>query len=149
MTAARVRVLRQPLMVRLMNVLAAAGCAVLLLLYGLAEGGALALLAVPSAALAVAGGVRAWQLRIEVADGEVRLVNWLRVVRVPWTEVERFGFDGSVWVRRRDMRQHTASAFASVTGALPSTRGPARRAAAALEDMRKKRRGKGGGRDRG
>ena len=143
-----VRVFRQPLAVRLMNVLAGVGCAALLLLYAFDERGVWALLALLLAALAVAVSVRGWQLRIEVADGEVRFVNWLRVVRVPWADVERFGFDGSVWVRRRDLRQHEAAAFAPVPGVLPFTRTTALQTASALEEMRKKRRRSGGGRDR-
>jgi hypothetical protein len=83
----------------------------------------------------------------EVGDG-VTVVNRLTTTRIPWAEVERFGYDGALWVRRRDMRQHNVAAFSFVPGSLPGASERGREAAVRLENVRKKRRGRGGGKDR-
>ncbi len=77
-------------------------------------------------------------------------MNWFRTVRLPWREVERFGFDDGdgVWVRCRDGHEHPVSAFQHPASAPEFARTPGRRAAARLEAVRRKRRGRGGGRDR-
>lgn len=98
--------------------------------------------------LTVALAVRHWQVGIDVSESEVRLINWARVISIPWAEVERFGYDQGLWVRRRDMRQHYSAAFRPTAEALPFTHAAGVRAAQDLEALRKKRRRQGGGKDR-
>lgn len=119
----------------------------MLVVGGVQEDGWLRVLSLAGAVLVVLAASRQWHLRVEVGDG-VTVVNWLTTTRIPWAEVERFGYDGGLWVRRRDMREHYAAAFSFVPGSLPSATARGRDAARRLENVRKKRRGRGGGKDR-
>ena len=143
----RVQVFRQPVYLRVICAAAMASLATVLAVGGVQEDGWLRGLCLIGAALVVLAATREWQLRVEVADG-VTLVNRLTTTHIPWAEVERFGYDGALWVRRRDMRQHYAAAFSFVPGSLPSASTRGRDTAVKLENIRKKRRRKGGGVDR-
>lgn len=114
---------------------------------GFQEDGWLRVVCLIGAVLVVFAATREWQLRVEVGDG-VTFVNRLTKTHNPWAEVERFGYDGALWVRRRDMRQHYAAAFSFVPGALPSASARCRDTAVKLENIHKKRRRRGGGVDR-
>lgn len=146
-SVAGMQVFRQPLYLRVICAAAPAFLGVGLVVGGVQERGWLRILCVTGAALVVLAATREWQLRVEVGDG-VTIVNRLATVHIPWSEVQRFGYDGGLWVRRRDTRQHYASAFSFVPGSLPSASERGRDAAARLENIRKKRRGRGGGTDR-
>ena len=138
---------RQPVYVRVICAAAMASLATVLAVGGIQENGWLRVLCLIGAILVVLAATREWQLRVEVGDG-VTLVNRLTVTHIPLGEVHRFGYDGALWVRRRDMRQHYAAAFSFVPGSLPSASTRGRDAAIKLENIRKKRRRKGGGVDR-
>ena len=67
------------------------------------DGGWTGLAAWAGAAVALASAVHTMMVRVEVHPGQVVLVNWLRVVRLPWSEIERFDHDQEgLWVRRRN-----------------------------------------------
>lgn len=133
--------LRPPLAVRLVNTTAMGALAVVLFAGVLAADA----WAVP---FAVAGGAasawfawRCWSTRVEVGPEGVTLVNWLRVHRVPWSDVERFVYAaGDVSLRRRGGREHAVSAF-SYGMARSSVMWPhAERSAKRLEEIRKRHR---------
>ena len=115
-----------------------AGLAAVLVVGGFDEGG-WALGACLAAAVLVGGvAVRNWLLRVEL-DHEVTVVNWLRTVRIPWSDIERFRYDSGLWVRRRSGRQDPIAAFPAVLGALDSADRRGRAAAAELEAIRQSR----------
>lgn len=142
------RVIQLPRWYRIMCSVPTLGLVPLCVLGGLADGGWVLVLGVAGAVAVVAVVWRNWRLRVEL-DTEVTVVNWLRTVRVPWSEVARFGCDyGSCWLRRRDGREHSLSAF-SITGTAPAfIRRLADEAVAQLESARKKRRRSGRARSR-
>lgn len=108
---------------------------------GFDRGGWLLPFSLAAAALTAAAAARSWALRVEVGHKEVVLVNWLRVVRLPWSEVARCGHDEEgIWVRRVDGSEVRASAFQHGHRALGFAREPAAAAAKRLETIRRKRR---------
>ena len=133
------QVLRPPTWLRLLCAAPVAALAGGLVAGGIDEGGWLLGACCTGAVALVGVGVRSWQLRVEV-DHELTVVNWSRTLRIPWPEVKRFGHDGGVWVRRRSGRRHDVGAFPAVTGALRSVDRRHREVAAALEEIRERRR---------
>jgi hypothetical protein len=49
-------------------------------------------------------------------DG-VTVVKWLRTHHVPWSSIERLGYDGDLWIRCRNTREIPAAAIAFFPGA--------------------------------
>ncbi|MFC6007780.1 PH domain-containing protein [Angustibacter luteus] len=141
------RVIRPPLWQRLIQLLALLGFGVLLLAVALSRDTPARYLAEIGAAACFFAAARGWTLRVVVGQEHVFLVNWFRTVAIPWREIQRFGYDGTVWVRCRDSRTHTVSAFSDSGRALAYARRPGRLAAAELEQIRKQRRRQGGARD--
>jgi hypothetical protein len=141
------RTFRQPTWLRLICTVALLGFAAVLVAGGVQEGGALVALGLVGGALVLAVAVRGWLLRLVLSD-EVVIVNWLQTHRVAWRDVEKFGCDGGVWIRRRGGGVVEVAAFSFVPGALPSAQRRNERAANELERARQKRRGHGAGRDR-
>ena len=126
---------------RLMGSILFGGISVGLMVGAVVDGGWTGLAAAAGAAAALAVAVRAMVLRVEVHPEQVVLVNLLRVVRLPWSEIERFGHDDEgLWVRRVNGRQFYASAFRHGYSALGFGRRPAAIATARLEKIRRRRR---------
>ena len=134
-----VRVLRPPSWLRLLCAAPMTVLSGVLVAGGIDEGGWLLGVCLAGAGAVLLVGARSWLLRVEVGH-EVTIVNWLRTLHVPWSDVERFGYDSGLWVRRRSGRQHDIAAFPAVPGALPSADRRGRTAAAELEAIRKRRR---------
>jgi len=132
-----VRVFRQPFWLRLLA--GFTGLAVVLAAGGIDSGGWLAVLGPLGGAVAIALAVRNWHLRVEVGS-DLRLVNTLRTVRIPWPEVKRFGYDRGLWVQVVDGRQLDVSAFSQAPGQLSSATRRGEAVARELERIRKRRR---------
>jgi hypothetical protein len=133
-----VTVLRPPRWQRLVGSVAIASLAALLVAGEIEEGGWFLGVCLVGASAVVAVAVRNWLLRVVVGD-ELTVVNWSRTLHIPWSEVERFGYDSGLWLRRRSGRQHSIAAFAAVTGALPGVDRRGREAAVRLEAERRRR----------
>jgi hypothetical protein len=135
-------VLRAPMAWRWKGLFCALVGAVLVVLFafGESERGSVHIAAVGVAVVLVGAALRTLFLRIEVTHEEVRLVNWLRVLRIPWADVTRFGHDTTVYVDTR--RGNFSSAAFSVWRDDIHLRGRAecRRVARRLESARKQRR---------
>jgi hypothetical protein len=117
------------------------GISVGLMVAAVVDGGWTGLAAAAGAAASLASAVRTMMLRVEVHPEHVVLVNWLRVVRLPWSEIERFGHDDEgLWVRRVNGREFYASAFHHGNGAWGYARRESAAAAARLEKIRRRRR---------
>lgn len=105
------------------------------------EGGWTRLAASSGAAVTFAAATRSVFLRVEVHPQHIVLVNWLRAVRLPWPEIDRFGHDyQGLWVRRRDGTELRASAFQHGLTALGFSRRPTAVAVTRLEEIRRRRR---------
>ena len=137
----------QPTSVRVLCSLALGWVASGLVTVGLADSGPARYASLAAGCAVLALVARFWRLRVVLGQESVEVVNWLRTLRIPWSEVESFGMDpdGNAWVRRSDMRRHGISAFGA---ALRDPFGLTRRRNAEvvdrLERARKKRGGRGG-----
>ena len=134
-----VRVFRQPRWLRLSAAALFTGLAVVLAGGGIDSGGWLVVAGPLGGVAALALAVRTWQLRVEVG-GDVVVVNLLRTGRIPWPEVERFGYDHGLWVRVVDGRRLEVSAFGEAPGQLASATHRGEAAARELERIRRRRR---------
>ena len=145
------RGIAQPLRVRVLCSLALLWVASGFVVLGLADSGWVRYGGVAAGCALAALVARFWRLRVVLGDEAIDIVNWLRTVRIPWSQVERFGLDvdGGAWVRRRDMRHHGISAFgAARSDPFGIIRRGNTQAVERLEAARKKRRRSGGGHDR-
>lgn len=141
-------VLRPLLWQRVFVAVALSSLAAVLVAGGVDAGGLLLVGGLVSGALVLLAAWLQDRQRVELGGENVVVVNLFRTLVIPWREVERFGYDGGAWVRRRDMRQHRITAFCPSSRALPLVERQCRRAAKRMEDRRKQRRRGGGGRDR-
>ncbi|MFY1636448.1 hypothetical protein ACN27F_24760 [Solwaraspora sp. WMMB335] len=124
--------------------MALATTSVILTAAAVADGGWTGCTGISGAAVVLAGATRSSALRVEVDADQVVLVNWLRAVRLSWTEIDRFGHDDDgLWARRGDGRVVRASAFHHGPYALGFARRPAMVAAARLEMIRRQRQRRG------
>jgi hypothetical protein len=130
---------RPPLWQRLVCTVPVVGQAILFGFAAPSEQGVVRPLCLLGVLAAVAVSWRGWLLRVELGE-DVTVVNWIRTVRIPWAEVERFGYDLGVWVRRRDGRQYAIAALTLDPRALPFVRRRVARTARQLETGRRRRR---------
>lgn len=141
-------IIRQPTWVRAVCASSGTGLGVVAVAAAVTHDGIVLVGSLGAAVVASLVAYRSWHLRVELGDAVI-LANWLRTVRIPWSDVERFGLDGGgVWVRCRNLRQVRISAFLFAPGAWSPARQSARRAVRDLEAARKRRRRRGGGPDR-
>ena len=115
------------------------GFSVALVVGGTEEGSWALPVCVAGAALILAVAGRNDRLRVELRPQDVVVVNFWRTLRIPWQQVEGFGYDSGSWVRTTEGRQHTITAFAPPPGALPSAERWARRAVQEMERARRRR----------
>ncbi|WJK40656.1 PH domain-containing protein [Solwaraspora sp. WMMA2056] len=129
-----------PVWQRLMWFLALSAASACLLAAAVDEEGWTVLAASSGAAVTFAAAARSVFLRVEAHPEYVVLVNWLRAVRLPWPEIDRFGHDDEgLWVRRRDGTELRASAFQHGHSSPGFTRPPVVAAATRLEKIRRRR----------
>jgi hypothetical protein len=114
--------MRQPVVLRIVSVVALGTFVIMLALGGLVSGGALAWLGPLAAVIAAIVMVRNWRLRVVVTTKELVIVNVFRTHSFTWSEVDRVVYDGGVNVRLRSGREVGVSTFADVPGALPLVR---------------------------
>lgn len=126
-------VLRQPLALRIVSVVALTGLAFVLASAGLTSGAALAWLGPLAATATAALAVRTWRLRVAVTTDGLMIANTFRTRTIRWLEIDRIVYDGGVHVRLRSGREITVSAFAHVTGSLPAVSRRNARAAKRLQ----------------
>lgn len=100
------------------SVVVRASCSLPLLLLAMglvvsavANGGLSGWLAIVGAALVLVLVARGWVIRVDDLGDKIRVTNWLRVIEVPWSDVERFEFDGAVSVRRTNLPTLPLAAF--------------------------------------
>lgn len=111
--------------------------AVLVISAGVDRGGWVLFAAVLVAGAVMTAGYRGWALRIEAQLEGLVVVNWFRVIRLWWPQIDRSGTDDAgLWVRGTDGSEVRAAAFQH--GGLPFgfAREPAVAAAAELERLR-------------
>jgi hypothetical protein len=133
-----VTVLRPPRWQRLLNAIALASPAILLLVGGLDEGGWVLPVAAVGALAVLAGAWRSHSMRVELGP-EVRVVNFFRTHVVPWAEVDRFSYESGAVLRRTDSRWTAIRIFTPPPGALPFVERNCRRAVAEMERVRRRR----------
>jgi hypothetical protein len=133
-----VTVLRQPAWLRLLVAAIGLGCAAVLVVGGIDEGGWALLACLVGAVLVLAGTWRQDRMRVELGR-DVVVVNFWRTVVLSWSEVDRFGYESGAWVRRRDMRQHEISLFSPPPGSFDFAERRCREAVRSMEAHRKRR----------
>jgi hypothetical protein len=87
--------MRQPVVLRIVSVVALSTFVILLALGGLVSGGALAWLGPLAAAIAAIVTVRHWRLRVAVSTEELVIANLLRTHSFSWSAVDRVVYDGA------------------------------------------------------
>ena len=112
--------------------------AALLVVGGIDEGGWLPPVCLLGSALVLAGTWRHDLMRVELGR-DVVVVNFWRTLVLPWSEIDRFGYDGGAWIRRRDARQHEITAFSPPPGSLASAEKRCRQAVGKMEEVRERR----------
>ena len=106
---------------------------------GVDDGGWILPACLAGSVLVLAGTWRNDRMRVELGRAVV-VVNFFRTLVVPWSEIDRFGYDGEAWVRRRDGRQHEISVFTPPTGSLSFVERRCQDAVRTMEAHRKRRR---------
>lgn len=119
-----------------------------LLVGGIDEGGPILPASVAGAVAVLALFWRWDRMRVELGGDAVVVVNFWRTVVVPWAEIARFGYDAGAWVEQRDGRRLGITPFSPSPGVLPVVERRNREAVSAMEQVRQRRRRRGGGRDR-
>ncbi len=134
-------VLRPPLWQRVMPTVALLVLAVMAFGAGIEQGGWWLPAGFAAAVLGLVGAARSVTLRVEARPDDVMLVNWLRTVHLPWSEVARCDYDGDgLWIRCNDGSELRSSPFQHGHTALAFARTPAKEAAVTLENIRKRSR---------
>lgn len=111
--------------------------ALLLIGGGVERGGWLLPVSVLVATAGMAGAYRGWALRVETQPHGIVVVNWFRVIRLWWPQIDRFGADDEgLFVRKTDGAEVRVAAFQHGSRAFAFARSPAVTAAAELERLR-------------
>jgi hypothetical protein len=113
-------------------------CAAALVVGGVDEGGWLLPVCLLGAALVLAGTWRNDLMRVQLGR-DVVVVNFWRTLVLPWSEIDRFGYDGAAWIRCRDARHHEITVFSPPSGSLASVARRCEQAVRTMEGIRKRR----------